>query len=112
MNILFKSKKLEKECTEYEKAVKAYGENVAKKLIRRLYDISAADYLSDISPLPPTRCHRLKGNKKQFLAIDLEQPNRLIFQATDDDGNVLDLDKVKLSQILSIKVMEVSKHYD
>lgn len=112
MNIEFKTKKLKKECTNIDEANKVFGGKVARKLIRRLYDIQAANCLVDLSPLPPTRCHRLKGKLKQLLAIDLEQPNRLIFCAIDDCGKILDLDKVKFAQIKSIKVMEVSKHYD
>lgn len=112
MNIVFKTNKLENECKSITIATKAYGANNARKLIRRLYDIQAANTLADLSPLPPTRCHRLKEYKKRFLAIDLEQPNRLILLPIDDDGNALDLDKVSLSQISNVKIMEVSKHYD
>lgn len=112
MNIEFKTKKLEKECTKVNEANKAFGLKTARKLIRRLYDIQAANCLADLSPLPPTRCHRLKGKLKQRLAIDLEQPNRLIFCGIDNRGKILNLDEVKFSNITSIKVLEVSKHYD
>lgn len=112
MNIEFKTKKLEKICTHINEANKAFGENIGRKLIRRLYDIQAANCLVDLSPLPPIRCHRLHGTLKQLLAIDLEQPNRLIFCAIDDSGKTLDLDKVKFSHITNIKILEVSKHYD
>lgn len=111
MNIEFKTKKLQKECTMINVASKQHGENLARRIIRILYGIQAAECLSDLSPLPPMRCHRLKGDLKQMLAIDLEH-KRLILRAIDEKGNFLDLDKVKFSQICNVKIMEVSKHYD
>ncbi|BCZ46155.1 hypothetical protein psyc5s11_22220 [Clostridium gelidum] len=45
-------------------ASKNYGSDIARKIIQRLYEIQAANSLNDLNRLPPTRCHRLKGNKK------------------------------------------------
>ena len=112
MNIKYRTKKLENECTNIKVASKQYGDKSARRIIMILYGIDAAERLCDLSPLPPMRCHRLKGELKQLLAIDLEQPNRLILKAIDEKGNFLNLDKVKFSQICNVKIMEVSKHYD
>lgn len=112
MIIEFKSNKLEKELKNIDLASKNYGSDIARKIIQRLYEIQAANSLNDLNRLPPTRCHRLKGNKKLYLAVDLKQPHRLIFIPLNSDGTVADLDKVSLSDIHSVKIMEVSKHYD
>lgn len=112
MNIEFKSSKLEKELRDFNSASKSYGNDIARKIIKRLYEIQAANTLNDLNRLPPTRCHRLKGNLKLYLAVDLKQPHRLIFIPLNSDGTVADLDKVSMSDVHSVKIMEVSKHYD
>jgi proteic killer suppression protein len=112
MNIYFKSSKFEKELKDIHSASKSYGSDIARKIIQRLYEMQAANSLNDLNRLPPTRCHRLKGNKKLYLAVDLKQPHRLIFIPLNSDGTVADLDKVSLSDIHNVKITEVSKHYD
>lgn len=112
MNVEFKSNKLEKELKNIDSASKTYGADIARKIIKRLYEIQAANSLNDLNRLPPTRCHRLKGNLKLYLAVDLKQPHRLIFVPLNSDGTIADLDKVSMSDIHSVKIMEVSKHYD
>lgn len=112
MNIEFKSRKLEKELKDINSASKSYGGDIARKIIKRLYEIQAANTLNDLNKLPPTRCHRLKGDLKLYLAVDLKQPHRLKFSPLNEDGSIADLDKVSWSNIYSVKIMEVSKHYD
>ena len=76
-------------------------------LRRRLDDLRAADILSDISHLPPTRCHELKGDRAGQLAINLKHPYRLIFEPANnpiqkkEDGG---LDWTKTTAILIIEV--------
>lgn len=112
MKIEFKSRKLEKELKDINSASKSYGPDIARQIIKRLYEIQAANTLNDLNKLPPTRCHRLKGDLKLYVAVNLKQPHRLIFQPLHEDGTVADLDKVSMSDIYSVKIMEVSKHYD
>ena len=76
-------------------------------LRRRLDDLRAADALADISHLPPTRCHELKGDREGQLAINLKHPYRLIFEPANEpipkkeDGG---LDWTKTTAILIIEV--------
>lgn len=51
-------------------------------------DLRSATTLADLSPLPPTRCHLLKGDLAGKIAIDVGHPYRLIFQP---DNNPLPL---------------------
>lgn len=49
------------------------------KLKQRMMELAAANSLTDISRLPPARCHELTGNRNGQLSVDLEHPYRLLF---------------------------------
>lgn len=84
MEIYFKTKKLQKICSQHEIAIKTLGPKMALKLQQRLMELSAAETLLQISKLPPARCHELKGNRKGQLSVDLEHPYRLLFIPAND----------------------------
>ncbi len=73
-----------------------------------MMELSAATTLSEISNLPPPRCHELKGNKQGQLSVDLDHPYRLLFIVADDpipqapDGG-LKWDEVTEIEIVGIK---------
>jgi len=85
----------------------AYGPNRARKLMRRLMELSAATNLAQIPKTPPPRCHELTGNLKGKLSVDLEHPWRLLFVPvhnpvpTKKDGG-LDWDQVTAVEITAI----------
>jgi len=70
-------------------------------------ELSAAPNLDDISKLPPSRCHQLKGNRMGQFSVDLDHPYRLIFIPANNpepekkDGS-LDLAKVDSIEIIDI----------
>ena len=78
MDILFKTKKLQKQCNSQKALIKAYGQKRADLIRRRLDDLYAANTLKEISRLRPTRCHELKGNRAGQLSVNLDDPYRLI----------------------------------
>ncbi|MCI5222024.1 MAG: killer suppression protein [Candidatus Electrothrix sp. AR4] len=84
MNIYFKTKKLQKICSKKHEATKRLGSKGAHKLMQRMMELSAAEFLLDISRYPPARCHELTGNRKGQLSVDLEHPYRLLFIPADD----------------------------
>jgi proteic killer suppression protein len=61
---------------------KKYGSVGAKIIRRRLDDLSKVLTLSEMKILPG-RCHELV-HRKWELSLDLEQPNRLIFEPVED----------------------------
>jgi proteic killer suppression protein len=79
MRIFFKTKKLQKICSESAEAQKQLGARGGRKLQQRMMELSAAENLADISRLPPARCHELTGDRAGQLSVDLEQPYRLLF---------------------------------
>jgi len=58
---------------------KELGDNMSKKLQRRLSELKAAGSLSEISYLPPPRLHALSGNRSRQFSVDLDHPYRLLF---------------------------------
>lgn len=108
MDIVFKSKKLQKECSEQHEAVKKHGPQRAKLLMRRMGQLRAADDLSQIERVSPARCHELSGDKAGQLSVDLDHPYRLIFRPANDpkptkeDGG-LDWSKTTAIEILGIE---------
>lgn len=108
MNIIFRSNKLKKCCSEEREAVKAYGQVSARKLMRRLMELRAAENLSLIPKTPPPRCHELTGTLKGKLSVDLEHPWRLFFIPHHDpvpekEGGGLDWERVTAIKITDIE---------
>lgn len=107
MEIYFKTRQLQKICSLRSAAQKKLGAKGGRKLQARMADLQAAETLSDISRLPPARCHELTGNRKGQLSLDLEHPYRLLFVAANDpvpqkDGGALDWAKVTEIEIIGI----------
>lgn len=80
LKITYKTKKLERVCTDFGKAKHEYGIAIASKLIQRIGEISAADSVEMLVQYSIGRCHPLKGNRDGQYAMDLAQPYRLVFE--------------------------------
>lgn len=98
MEIIFRTRKLEKEYTDSATAVKAYGSDVARKYIQRVNTIKTAKDMNELKQLPVLRCHPLKGGRQGQYAIKLTGFYRLIFTLV---GNQMEI----------VCIEEVSKHY-
>jgi plasmid maintenance system killer protein len=83
LDIVFRTKKLQKSCSDQKAMVKNWGPDQAKRLRRRLDDLRAAENLSLMMELPG-RCHELKGDHQGQLSLDLVHPYRLIFEPAHD----------------------------
>ncbi|PVZ68441.1 type II toxin-antitoxin system RelE/ParE family toxin [Pelagibaculum spongiae] len=99
MQIQFRTNKLEKCYLKHQQAIKAFGDQVAKKYIQRINTIKATTSIEDLMKLPGLRCHPLKGDRKGQYAVNLTGFYRLIFTM---EGNTLKIAMIE----------EVSKHYD
>lgn len=101
MELTYKSKKLEKECTDYKKAVKSYGLSTAVKLHQRVKELSAASSLDEMVEFMIGRCHPLTGDLKGKYALDLAHPFRLIVEPVNHDcsGEF----EIKIVKLLEVK---------
>lgn len=98
MEVIFRTRKLEKAYTEYKKAEKAYDPEFARKYIQRINIIKQVKDIGELMNLPGLRCHPLKGKRKGQHAISLTGFYRLIFTLMGD-------------QLEIAQIEEVSKHY-
>jgi proteic killer suppression protein len=117
LNIRYKNEKLSSECKDFRKAKKHYGDKVAGKLHEVIEFIEAAESLRDIRNFPPFHFHDLKGNKSGLYTIDLGRKLgfRLIIKPLDSQGSPCHNDvifSVRVIEIVTISVEEVSNHYE
>lgn len=94
MDITYKSKKLEKICTDARAAEKAYGREMAIKIHQRIDEISAADSVEMMIRFHIGRCHPLSQNRKGQYAVDLIHPYRLVFEKNGDEiqlANIIEI---------------------
>lgn len=78
MTLYFKTKKLQRQCSEEKMMYKTFGKELSIKLKQRLMELQAASTLKDVSHFPPARCHELV-NQDGVFSVDLVHPYRLLF---------------------------------
>ena len=77
--VIFKTKKIEKICTDYSIAQKEYGKDIAIKVFQRIEQIRASSSVDELIKYNIGRCHPLIGNRSGQYAMDLVNPYRLVF---------------------------------
>lgn len=112
MDILFKSGKLQKECNNQQTLVKRYGQQRAKLLRRRLDDLGSVETLADLRKLPATRSHELKNNRKGQLAVDLDQPYRLIFEPAHEEVPLKEDGGLDWEKVTAVRILEIVDYHD
>ena len=80
MKITYRTKKLEKICTDASQAEKKHGKQMAAKIHQRIDEISAADTVEMMIQFHIGRCHALTGSRQSQYAVDLVHPYRLVFE--------------------------------
>lgn len=112
MNIIFKSRGLEKECNRQDLLVRRHGAKRAMLVRRRLDELKAAQTLDIMRFLRPARCHELKAGRAGELSVDLDHPCRLVFKPdhnplpTKPDGGL------DWTQVASVKILGVEDTHD
>lgn len=94
MDIMYKSKKIEKVCTDAKVTERTYGKEIAEKIHQRIDEITAADTVEMMIRFHIGRCHPLSQNRKGQYAVDLIHPYRLVFEKNGDDSqkvNILEI---------------------
>lgn len=107
MDVMFVSKKLREECNDQRLLQRHHGKKRAKRILRRLSDLRAAEVLEDMRNIPG-RCHELRHDRAGQLSLDLDHPYRLIFEPGNEpvpkklDGGI-DWMKVTAIKILGVE---------
>jgi len=112
MDILFKNSQLQKTFNRYERLKKKHGQRRATLINRRLSELQAMPNLSIASKFPQLHCHELKGNRKGQLAVDLDQPYRLIFSVAHDPPPRKEDGGLDWSSVEAIQIEGVEDYHD
>lgn len=94
MKVTYKSKKLEKICTDKQRSIKMYGIEMSNKIFSRIEQIKNSDSIKTLLMFQFGRCHALSNNRKGQYAMDLVHPYRLIFEIKDNEiqiANILEI---------------------
>ena len=87
--IVYKSRKLEKICSDTSIAEKVYGSEMAEKIAQRIGEIQSADTVEMLIRYRIGRCHALKQNRRGQFAMDLIHPYRLVFEKHGNEIQVI-----------------------
>jgi len=112
MEISYKSGKVKQQCTNFRESKRAFPEKIAKKLLKLVNFISAAENLESLINNPVYHFHNLTGDRIGFYSLDIDgrrSSYRLL--VTFDDSTNEDIFRNSIS-IVSIQIEEVSKHYE
>jgi proteic killer suppression protein len=90
---------------------KELGRGMAKKLSQRMGELKAAETLSEISHLPPPRCHELT-NRKGVYSVDLEHPYRLLFIPANDPVPFKEDGGISKDDVTEIEIIDIEDTHD
>ena len=107
MEIVFRTRKLRKQCTDIKEMVKRFGPKQARRLRQRLDDLRAADCL-EVMRVLPGRCHELKADRVLQLSVDLEHPYRLVFEPAHEEVPRKEDGGLDWSLVTAIRVLEIT----
>jgi plasmid maintenance system killer protein len=106
MDISISDKRLRKVANDPAACQREYGVNMAKKIALRLAALYAVDSLADFWPPKsgPERCHELIGDLKGTFSVDLNQPYRLLFEASKPPPEDVTDEQQRWKSITSIDI--------
>jgi len=90
------------------KLVQKFGKRTAEQIYRKIDILAAAEKLSDVSYMPPTRLHMLSGKLAGYFAIDITKQLRLIFRGMNHNDEVV----MRKEEITHILIREVVDYHD
>lgn len=111
MEITFTSKKLNKLISSNRELCKEYTPKIASTIQLRMSQLAAAENLSQISQLPPTRLHKLTGNRKFQFAVDIKEKFRIVFYLVDENDEIIEDPDVPKNSVRKIRIIEVVNYH-
>jgi len=107
VTIVFASPKIRKLCNDKKIARKKLGARQADILRKRLDDPLGAPNLDAMRHLAG-RFHALRADRRGQYSLDLEHPQRLIFEPADDPLPRFTDGSVNLRTVLSVRILEIA----
>jgi toxin HigB-1 len=111
MELVFKTRKLEKACGEERESLRRWGADRGPVVRRRIAQLMAADTLADMSTLPPVRLHQLEGRRAGQFAIDIGPLLRLVLEPWHDPIPQTPDTGIDRSRITKIRILAVEDYH-
>ncbi len=111
MDVYFRKSKMQKRSQTIADAKCEWGEIRGKLVRRRLDELAAATNLEMMRSLPGAKCHELTGNLKGKLAVNLDQPYRLLFEPANDPIPCKDDGGLDWTKVTAITVLEILDYH-
>ena len=112
LDIIFRTKKLQKECNDFRMLQKTHGARRAILIRRRLDELRAANSLAEIAPLPGPRMHQLKGDRQGQISLDLDHPYRLLLIVANDPVPQRDNGSINLAKVTAVMIFSIEDTHD
>jgi toxin HigB-1 len=109
MDILFKTKALQKLCSNEREAKKQLGADSAKKLRTRVADLRAVARVSELSAGRP---HALKDDRSGQYALDLHGGRRLVFESANVPTPLTTDGVTDWQQVTSVRIVFIGDYHD
>ncbi len=111
MDIAFQSRNLAKTFNSERDLTKAYGDRLAKLIMRRMAILRSALTLAMVPTSRPERRHQLSGRRRGQFAVDLVQPYRLVFNPDNDPVPHREDGGIDTERVTAIKILEVIDYH-
>lgn len=105
MKVIGGSSKIQRLLNDERMLNREYGSQRAGKIYQRISEMKSADDLTEVSTVPPTRLHKLLGERSEQFSLDITGNYRLIIEAYDED-DYLTTDKKKAVTIVIVEVVD------
>ena len=112
MNIVFKTKRIEKDLNFSKRLIKKYGSKITRFIMRRMKVLAAANSLADVPRQPPERCHQLSGDRDEQFAVVIKDQWRLVFVPNHESIPRKEDGGIELSQITAIKIIWIGDYHE
>jgi proteic killer suppression protein len=111
LDIYYRNNKLRRSCEEKREGVRAWGSQIAAKVLQRMGELAAAETLADLYLIPAAGCHQLKGDRCHRFAVNLKHPFRLVFEPEGEKTDFMEGNEVNREKVTSVKVLEVVDYH-
>lgn len=111
MEILFRTRSLQKVLNSEAELVRERGVENGRLIMLRLSVLAAANSLADVPRERPTRCHQLEGKKKGQFAVDLKHPFRLVFVPATEPLPLREDGGLDLARITSVCILGIEDYH-
>lgn len=112
LDIIFRTKKLQKECNDFRMLQRTHGARRAILIRRRLDELRAANSLAEIAQLPGPRMHQLKGDRQGQISLDLDHPYRLLLIVANDPIPQRDNGSINLAKVTAVMIFSIEDTHD